>query len=127
MDADNLSDRLLDFAVRIMDLVEALPQKKTANQCAKQLIGSGTSPGANYEEARAAESKNDFIHKCQIVLKELRESRYWLRIVARKRFIGPQRLSPLLIEAEELVLIFSKTVATAKGKARKLTSGSFQS
>ena len=119
MDADKLSDRLLEFGVRIMDLVEVLPQKKTANHCAKQLLGCGTSPGANYEEARAAESKNDFIHKCQVVLKELRESRYWLRAVARKRFVEPQRLSPLLREAEELVLIFSKTVATAKGKAKQ--------
>jgi len=119
MNADDLSERPLDFAVRIMDLVEALPQKKTANHCAKQLLRSGTSPGANYEEARAAESKADFLHKCQIVLKEVRESRYWLRAVSRKNFVDAERIKPLLRETEELVLIFSKTVATTKGKAKK--------
>ncbi len=123
MNAEELSDRLLDFAVRIMDLVEALPSKKTATHCANQLLRSGTSPGANYEEARAAESREDFVHKCKIVLKELRESRYWLRAVARKRFVHMERMSPLLQEADELVRIFSKTVSTARSPRRRSPAG----
>ncbi len=116
MDADELSGRLLEFAVRTMDLVEALPHKKTATHCANQLLRSGTSPGANYEEAIGAESREDFIHKCAVVLKELRESRYWLRVVLRKEFVRAERLTALVTEADELVRIFSKTVSTTRSR-----------
>ena len=114
MNADVLSDRLLEFAGRIMDLVDALPSKKTATHCANQLLRSGTAPGANYEEARAAESRDDFIHKCRIVLKELRESRYWIRLVSRKNFVPPRSIESLLQESNELIMIFSKSISTAR-------------
>lgn len=120
MKADELSDRLLDFSVRVMNLVDALPSKRTARHAGDQLLRCGSSPGANYEEARAAESNADFAHKCQVVLKELRESRYWLRLVARARFIPPSRVTSLVQEAEELVLIFSKTAATLKRRGGKI-------
>ncbi|MBI3268951.1 MAG: four helix bundle protein [Planctomycetes bacterium] len=118
MKADELSERLLEFAVRVLNLVEALPRKRSARHAGDQLLLAGTSPGANYEEARAAESTADFSHKCQIVLKELRESRYWIRVISRAGLVQAQRVAALLAEGDELVLIFSKSVATLKGKSR---------
>jgi four helix bundle protein len=77
---------------------------------------SATSCGANYEEARAAESRADFVHKMQVVLKELRESIYWLKLIKKS---GPDlngHLLPVLTEANELAAIFAKSVMTAKGQ-----------
>lgn len=75
---------------------------------------SATSSGANYEEACGAESKADFIHKMQLVLKELRESLYWLKLIERSKLIPSDDLHPLLGEADELSKIVAKSVITAK-------------
>ena len=69
-----LEDRLIDFAVIIVGVVEALPNSMGGNHIANQLIRSGTSPAPNYGEAQSAESRKDFIHKMKISLKELRET-----------------------------------------------------
>jgi four helix bundle protein len=82
-----LEDRLIDFAVAIIDVTEALPNSKAGNHVSGQLIRSGTSPAPNYGEARSAESRKDFIHKMKISLKELRETMIWLKIASRKRMI----------------------------------------
>ena len=79
----DLEDRLIDFAVVIINFVETLPNRKAANHLGGQLLRSGTSPTLNYGEARSAESRNDFIHKMKICLKELRESYNCLRIFHR--------------------------------------------
>ena len=79
----DLEDRLLNFAVEIIELTEALPNTRAANHVAGQLLRSGTSPYGNHGEVEAAESLNDFIHKLKVCLKELREARRWLRLVAR--------------------------------------------
>ena len=71
----NLEKRLIDFAVRIINVVEALPNTRAGNHIAGQLVRCGTSPAPNYGEAQSAESRNDFIHKIKIVLKELRETK----------------------------------------------------
>ena len=76
---DDLSERFLTFAARIIRLVDALPQTVIGKHIYGQVIRSGTSAGANYEEARAAESNSDFAHKMSLALKELRETKYWLR------------------------------------------------
>lgn len=70
----DLEDRLINFAVRIAEIVESLPNTRAGNHIAGQLIRSGTSPALNYGEAQSAESRSDFIHKIKVVLKELRES-----------------------------------------------------
>jgi four helix bundle protein len=85
-----LEDRLIDFAVRIINVVEALPSSKAGNHVAGQLIRSGTAPAPNYGEAQSAESRKDFIHKMKIALKELRETLIWLTIInwhSRKSFV----------------------------------------
>ena len=79
----DLEERLLDYSVRIIRLVEALPATRAGNHVAGQLFRSGTSPLPNHAEAPAAESRADFVHKLKVCLKELRESLRWLRLVAR--------------------------------------------
>jgi len=75
---------------------------------------AATSSGANYEEACGAESRADFIHKMQLVLKELRESLYWLKLVERTDLISGKDLQALVDEANELTKIVAKSVITAK-------------
>jgi four helix bundle protein len=114
----DLDERLLEYASRIVKLVEALPSTIAGRRIGDQLLRCGTSAGANYEEAQGAESKNDFVHKLQIALKELRESNYWLRLLARAEIMQPDRLAGLIEESNELKAILSKAVATTKGKAQ---------
>jgi four helix bundle protein len=76
----DLEKRLIDFAVRVIGVVEALPGTRAGNHVANQLVRCGTSPAPNYAEAQSAESRNDFIHKLKICLKELRETRVWLSV-----------------------------------------------
>ncbi len=85
----DLEDRLVEFTCRMIDVVEALPNTRTGNYIAGQLIRSCHSPAFNYGEAQAAESRNDFIHKLGIVLKELKECRIALKVITRKELIKP--------------------------------------
>jgi four helix bundle protein len=115
----DLQDRMLDFTVRLLDVVEALPAGRVGNHMAGQLVRCGTSPVANYSEALSAESRNDFVHKLRTVLKELRETAVWLTLIQRKTLIKPaHRLRPLAVECGELVAIMAASVATAEGKRR---------
>jgi len=118
MKGDDISDRLLEFAVRIIQLVDALPNTLVGRHIGRQVLGSGTSPGANYEEARGAESKADFVHKLGIVLKELSETRYWLKLLIKSKLIPPKRIESVFSEADELCRIIGKSVITAKKKQR---------
>ncbi len=77
----DLQERLIEFAVRVLNVVESLPNSRAGNHVAGQLIRSGTSPAANYGEAQSAESRKDFIHKMKVALKELRETLVWLLII----------------------------------------------
>jgi len=79
---------------------------------------AAASSGANYEEACGAESKADFIHKMQLVLKELRESLYWLKLVEKTNLISGKELRALADEANELIKIVAKSVITAKGRGK---------
>jgi len=111
----NLEDRLIDFAVRIINLAESLPKTKAGNHIAGQLIRCGTSPAPNYGEAQDAESRADFIHKMKISLKELRETKIWLLIAGKANLIKPaSKLDPLIDETNQLVSIFVASVKTAK-------------
>jgi len=117
-----LESRLLAYAIRIVRLVSALPRTLVGRRIGDQLLRAGTSPGANYQEARAAESQADFVHKLQIALKELRESRYWLQVLTGAEVVPPDKLTDLLDEATQLVAMLSKAVATAKKKPTKRPS-----
>jgi len=116
----DLEDRLIDFAIRISEVVEALPNTKLANQVGNQLIRCGSSPALNYGEAQSAESTNDFIHKMKVVLKELRECYVCLKIIIRKPLITPtEKLNPIINENNELISIFVKSIETAKKNKNK--------
>lgn len=115
--AEEMEDRFLDFAARICALVEALPDTKTGRHISGQMIRCGTSPAPNYAEACAAESRNDFTHKLGIVLKELRETRIWLKLVQKTASMKVGRLAPLIEECSELMNIIGKSIVTAKTNA----------
>jgi four helix bundle protein len=116
---DELAKRLLSFAVRVLELVQAVPRSRVGRHVGRQLLRAGTSPGANYEEALGAESRRDFAHKIGVVLKELEESRYWLRLCREMVLVKPpSRLDPLLDEVEQLVAIFAKSVGTMRANER---------
>lgn len=111
----DLDDRLLAFGARVLQLAAALPRTVAGRHIATQLLRSATSMGANYQEAQAAESRGDFVHKLQIVLKEARESNYWLRLIAASRLLAASKLIDLLDESDQLKAILTKSVARAKG------------
>lgn len=119
----DLEDRLIEFSVRIIKLVESLPNSKVANHIAGQLVRCGTSPAPNYGEAQDAESRSDFIHKVKICLKELRETRIWLLILKKAKIVKPDsKLDPLIDETDQLISIFVKSVKTAKKNKKRLNN-----
>ncbi len=115
----DLGERLLDYGARVVKLVSALPSTLAARRIGDQLLRSATAVGANYEEARAAESSPDFVHKLQVALKEMRESNSWLRLLMKAELVPSERLKPLVDESDQLRAILSKAVVTAKNTQRK--------
>jgi four helix bundle protein len=111
---EELEDRLLDFAARVGRVADALPETRLGRHVAGQLVRSGTSPAPNYAEACAAESKRDFIHKLGIALKELRESRSWIKLIVKADLLPETRMAPILDEAQQLCNIVGKSIVTAK-------------
>jgi len=115
MNERELEDRLINFAVVIINIVENMIESKSANHLSGQLLRSGTSPALNYGEAQSGESRKDFVHKSKIVLKELRESHLCLQIIFRTKLCKSEhKISEALKECNELISIFVKSVETAK-------------
>lgn len=110
----DLEERLLDYSVGIMDVVENLTPGIAANHIGGQMMRSGTSPLFNHGEAQAAESTRDFVHKMKICLKELRETRRALRLI-RKKPLTKQiaAVDTMIAETEELIRIFFTSIRTA--------------
>ena len=118
----DLEERLIDFAVRIIKLAEVLPNTYIGNHVKGQILRSGTSPASNYGEAQGAESRLDFIHKIKLSLKELKETRVWLKIIIKTELIKPvSKITPLLEENEELISILFTSIETAKKNLKKKT------
>lgn len=112
----DLEERLLQYAVEIVRLVDRLSKTRAGNHVGGQLLRSGTSALPNHGEAQAAESSKDFIHKMQVCLKELRESHRWLRLIERVPLVDPsdRELKHLLQETDELIRIFVSSIRTAR-------------
>ena len=111
----DLEDRLIKFAIRMMEISEKLPNSKAGNHISGQLVRSGSSPALNYGEAQAAESKADFSHKMKIILKELRETRICLKIIILKPLIQkPNEIQSDMNECNELISIFAKSIKTVE-------------
>ncbi|HKP47295.1 MAG TPA: four helix bundle protein [Pyrinomonadaceae bacterium] len=116
--ADELEERLINFAVRIIKLSANLPKTPAGKHIAGQILRSGTSPAPNYGEARGAESNADFVHKLRIVLKELNETSIWLRIIDRSQLLKRELLTEIIAENIGLSRIFIASLKTAKRNFR---------
>lgn len=114
MKGDNIAQRLLDFGARVVGLARALPQDRAGKHIADQLLRSATSGGSNYEEARSAQSRRDFVHKVSLASKEMREALYWLGLVGRIEPDSEEDIPSLLQEGTELVAILMSSAKTAK-------------
>lgn len=113
----NLEERLLAYSVRVVKVVEQLPNSRTGNHVAGQLLRSGTSPYPNHGEAQASESSKDFIHKLKVSLKELRETQRWLKLVQRIPLTkNSELLTSTITETEELIKIFFTSIRTIREK-----------
>ncbi|MEW5946993.1 MAG: four helix bundle protein [bacterium] len=115
----DLEERLIDFAVHVIRVAESMPKSRLGNHIAGQLIRCGTAPAPNYGEAQSAESRSDFIHKMKISLKELRETRIWLLLIARADIIKYKLIEFLIDENNQLISIFVASVKTARRNQRK--------
>lgn len=112
--ANDIEERLIDFAVRVIRVADALPKTPAGKHIAGQLLRSGTSPAPNYAEARGAESNADFVHKLKIALKELNESSAWIRMIVRAELMNSDLLADLLDENQQLCRILNASIKTAK-------------
>ena len=127
MDTDELKQRTKAFALRIIRLVEALPNTSTARVIGNQLLRAGTSVGANYRAACRARSQAEFISKIGVVEEEADESAYWLELLIEAAVLSPTKVQALLDEANELTAIFAASGRTAKERQTSRSSANPQS
>ena len=113
MNSQELCARFLKFGARAYKLASALPRTTLSQHVGVQLFRAATSAGANYSEACGAESRKDFAHKLQLVVKELREAQYWLRLIATAGMLPEKRMEGILSEVNELTAICVASSKTA--------------
>jgi len=119
-DKFDLEERLIEFSVLIIKITENLINTRAGNHVAGQLVRSGTAPALLYGEAQSAESRNDFVHKLKILLKELRETLVALKIIKRVPLTKATELvDKAMIECNELISIFVKSIETARKNNEK--------
>ena len=116
MNKEELQERMSIFAVRIIKMVDAMPQTLSGEAIARQIIRSGTSPSANYRAACLAKSDKDFVNKLKMVEEELDETCHWLDIIMRSQMLKDSRLKPLHQECSELLSIIAKSIVTTKAR-----------
>ena len=114
MNPAELKERTLQFAIRVLKLADALPNKPSGRAIAGQVSRSGTSVAANYRAALRGKSRADFINKITIVLEEADETGFWIELTERAGLLPAKRLKELRLEAEELMKIFNATRLTAR-------------
>ncbi|MEA3475057.1 MAG: four helix bundle protein [Candidatus Cloacimonadota bacterium] len=115
MNKYDLEERLIEFSVLIIEIVNEMPNSKAGNHLSGQLVRSGTSVSLNYGEAQSAESKKDFIHKVKVILKELRETYVCLKIIHRSKLYKTEsKIIKAKKENNELISIFVKSIETAQ-------------
>lgn len=110
----NLEERLINFASDSIDVAENLPKTYAGSHIASQLVRSSTSPALHYGEAQSAESRNDFIHKMKVCLKELRETFNCLRLISKKKWFDEVKLNAVIKKNNELISIFVTSLKTAQ-------------
>ena len=118
MDKNDLQERMINFAVRIIKMVDSMPNSISSMAIARQIVRSGTSPSANYRAACIAKSDKDFVNKLKIVEEELDETSHWLTLIMRSEMMKPSRIQPLHQECCELLSIIVKSIVTAKNRIK---------
>ena len=116
MTKHELSERTVDFAVRVLKMVDSLPRSVAGRTIGSQIARSGCSVAANYRAALRGKSRADFINKITIVLEEADETDLWIEVTKRAGLLASERVTPLQNEAVELVKIFSATRTTARNR-----------
>ena len=116
MDKQELQERMTTLAVRIINMVDALPSTLGAQAIARQVVRSGTSPSANYRAACIAKSDKDFLNKLKMVEEELDETCHWLDLIMRCQMLKPARIEPLYQECKELLSITVKSIVTLRAR-----------
>ena len=114
-----LSDRLWRFAARVGKVVDALPDSRLGRHVAGQLVRCGTASAPNYDEARVAESRADFVHKVRIALKEMSETHGWLYFIVIAELLPETKVTPIHQEAGELLAILAKSAKTAANRSKR--------
>lgn len=120
---DDLAARLRRFAKNTLDLASGLPKDYAASHIARQLVRAATGPGASYEEARGAESRQDFVHKLRVADKELREAMYWIMLIGERWPDRTETAAQMAREADELISILTASVRTAQSRSNRAGTG----
>ena len=118
MDKNDLQERMINFAVRIIKMVDSMPNSISGTAIARQIVRSGTSPSANYRAACIAKSDKDFVNKLKMVEEELDETSHWLTLIMRSEMMKPSRIQPLHQECCELLSIIVKSIVTTKNRMK---------
>ena len=126
MKRDELKERLKTFAVRIVKLVDKLPNTAAGRAIGNQIVRSGTSPGANYWAACLGKSEKDFLNKLKMVEEELDETMYWLELIMDLRLMKPELLKDLYSENDELLRIIIKSVITMRNRMNGINEDSIK-
>lgn len=116
MTKDDLKRRFKDFALRIIRLVDSMPNTISSQALAKQIIRSGTSPFSNYRSACIAKSDKDFLNKLKLVEEELDETAGWLELISESEIISKDRLVLIQNECDELLKIITASIVTCRNK-----------
>ncbi|MGQ8338920.1 four helix bundle protein [Sunxiuqinia sp. A32] len=114
MKENPIRDKSYDFALRIIEVYKQLTQNEREFVLSKQLLRSGTSIGANAEEAIGAQSKKDFLSKISISYKEARETKYWIRLLRDSNYINQDKANNLIQEVDELLKLMGAIISTTK-------------
>ena len=109
-----LREKSYQFALRIIKLYKFISTEKKEFVLSKQILRSGTSIGANVEEATQAQSKTDFVHKLSIAQKESAETNYWLRLLRDSEFLTEKQAESLLVDCEEIQKMLTSSIKTSK-------------
>lgn len=119
MDNQEMKRRTKQFALRVVRLVESLPEGRTAGVIGRELLRSGTSVGANYRAACRAKSTHDFISKMGTVEEEADESLYWMELLVEAGIVKSEKLDSLMKEADEPLAITVASINTAKRRTKR--------
>src|SRR5262245_10919153 len=112
--AVELQQRLIRFGARTTRVAKTLPRTEEGRYICQQLLRSGLAPAANYAEARAAESRADFLHKLRLVLKELNETQNWLEQIVANGLFSRDKMGAIIAENQELCWIIAASIKTAR-------------